>query len=162
YERQFGRFSVRPEVRAEYFMLSEEDRIESGGGDGFDLAIEEREGHLLSATAAVNFGAAFGEDQWFRPEIHLGWRQNISYDAGVTTARFLSGGPAFMLASDTIEGGGPVVSFRLNFGNELGALSLEGDAEMRSEERSCRVRLSGAHGCTVLVGESRRGNQDER
>ena len=133
YERQFGRFSIRPEVRAEYFMLSEEDRIESGGGDGFDLIIDERDGHIFSATAAVNFGASFGQDQWFRPEFHLGWRQNFSYDAGLTTARFASGGPAFILAADTIEGGGPVAGFRLNFGNAMGALSLEGDAEMIDE-----------------------------
>lgn len=133
YERQFGRYSIRPEVRAEYFMLSEEDRIETGGGDAFDLIIDERDGHIFSATAAVNFGAAFGQDQWFRPEFHLGWRQNISYDAGLTTARFASGGPAFILAADTIEGGGPVAGFRLNFGNAMGALSLEGDAEMIDE-----------------------------
>ena len=31
---------------------------------------------------------------------------------------------------DAIEGGGPILGFRLNFGNELGMLSLTGDAEL--------------------------------
>src|SRR5690606_19481071 len=130
WEHQIGRYSVRPEGNIQYFMLTEDARQEAGGGDGFDLAIDERDGHLLTATAAVAFGASFGQNQWFRPEIRVGWRQNISFDAGDTTARFLSGGAPFTLAADTIEGGGPLVGFRLNFGNELGALSVEGDAEM--------------------------------
>ena len=35
YERNFGRFSVRPEAYAEYFSLSEDGHVEEGGGDGF-------------------------------------------------------------------------------------------------------------------------------
>ena len=101
-----------------------------GGGDGFDLAIEDREGHLLSATAAVSIGRTFGRDGWIRPEFRLGYRQNISFDAGETIARFVSGGDPFTLQADTIEGGGPIVGFRLNVGNELGMLALEADAEM--------------------------------
>ncbi|MDP2116224.1 MAG: autotransporter outer membrane beta-barrel domain-containing protein, partial [Brevundimonas sp.] len=62
YERNFGRFSVRPEVYAEYFSLSEGSHTETGGGDGFDLEIDERSGHLFSATAAVNVGMSMGEN----------------------------------------------------------------------------------------------------
>ncbi|MFN4287809.1 MAG: autotransporter domain-containing protein [Brevundimonas sp.] len=129
YERTFGRYSIRPEVYAEYFALRENARQESGGGDGFDLAIEERNGHLFSTVAAVNFGASFGENRWLRPELRIGWRQNVSYDGGVTTARFLSGGPAFDLVSDSLQGGGPIVGLRLNVGNEYGFLTVEADAE---------------------------------
>jgi uncharacterized protein with beta-barrel porin domain len=129
YERHFGRFSIRPEASLEYFMLSEGDRSESGGGDGFDLGIDEREGHLFTSTAVVNIGMGFGENNWLRPELRLGWRQNISFDGGTTTGRFLSGGPDFMLHADSIEGGGPIIGLRLNVGNELGFLSIEGDAE---------------------------------
>ncbi len=129
YERTFGRYSIRPEVYAEYFALRENARQESGGGDGFDLAIEERNGHLFSTVAAVNFGASFGENRWLRPEFRIGWRQNVSYDGGVTTARFLSGGPAFDLVSDSLQGGGPIVGLRLNVGNEYGFLTVEADAE---------------------------------
>ena len=130
YERNFGRFSVRPEIYAEYFSLSEDAHVESGGGDAFDLELDEREGHLFSATAAMNVSMNMGERSWLRPELRFGWRQNISVDPGSTVGRFVSGGPDFTLTPDTIEGGGPILGFRLNVGNELGMLSVSADAEM--------------------------------
>ena len=130
YEREFGRFTIRPEAYAEYFSLSEDGHVEEGGGDGFDLEIDDREGHMFSATAAINLGMKMGQDNWLRPEIRLGWRQNISVDPGETIARFRSGGGDFTLTPDTIEGGGPMLGFRLNVGNELGMLSVSADAEM--------------------------------
>ena len=130
YEREFGRFTIRPEAYVEYFSLSEDGHVEEGGGDGFDLEIDDREGHMLSATTAINFGMKMGQDEWLRPEIRVGWRQNISVDPGETIARFRSGGGDFTLTPDTIEGGGPILGFRLNVGNELGMLSVSADAEM--------------------------------
>ncbi len=130
YERQFGRFTIRPEAYAEFFSLSEDGHVEEGGGDGFDLEIDDREGHMFSATAAVNIGMKMGQDDWLRPELRLGWRQNISVDPGETIARFRSGGGDFTLTPDSIEGGGPIIGFRLNVGNELGMLSVSADAEM--------------------------------
>src|SRR5690606_19686192 len=123
-------YTIRPEFITEYFHLSEEAHTESGGGAGFDLAIDERDGHMLTSIASVTLGAGFGENQWIRPELRLGWRQNWSYDGGVTVARFASGGAPFSLTSDSIEGGGPIVGMRLNLGNELGFLAIEADAEM--------------------------------
>jgi hypothetical protein len=130
YEREFGQFTLRPEAYVEYFSLSEEGHAEEGGGDGFDLEIDDRDGHMFSATAAINLGMKMGQDDWLRPEVRLGWRQNISVDPGETIARFRSGGGDFTLAPDTIEGGGPIIGFRLNVGNELGMLSVSADAEM--------------------------------
>jgi len=130
YERNFGRLNVRPEIYAEYFRLSEGARTEKGGGDGFDLDIDSRDSHIFSAVAAMNIGYGFGRNQWLRPELRIGYRQNISVDAGETIARFASGGPDFILTPDAIEGGGPILGFRVNFGNELGMLSLTGDAEL--------------------------------
>jgi hypothetical protein len=130
YERNFGRFSIRPEVYAEYFSLSEDGYTEEGGGDGFDLQIDDREGHLLSATAAVNIGMGMGENSWLRPELRLGWRQNISVDPGDTIGRFAAGGPDFRLDPATVEGGGPILGLRMNVGNELGMLSISADAEL--------------------------------
>ena len=130
YERNFGRFSVRPEAYAEFFSLSEDGHVETGGGDGFDLEIDDRSGHLFSATAAVNIGMSMGENSWLRPELRVGWRQNISVDPGETIARFRSGGGDFTLDGGSIEGGGPIVGLRINIGNELGMLSINADAEM--------------------------------
>lgn len=130
YERNFGRFSFRPEVYAEYFSLSEDGYTEEGGGDGFDLEIDDRKGHLFSATAAINIGMGMGENSWLRPEVRLGWRQNISVDPGDTIGRFRSGGPDFRLDPATVEGGGPLLGLRMNIGNELGMLSISADAEL--------------------------------
>lgn len=130
YERDYGRFTIRPEVYAEYFSLSEDARSETGGGDSFDLIIDERDGHMFSAVAAMNIAYSLGEDSWLKPEFRIGWRQNISVDPGATIARFASGGPSFTLDPDSIEGGGPIIGFRLNVGNELGMLSVSADAEM--------------------------------
>ena len=130
YERNFGRLNVRPEIYGEYFSLSEEARTEQGGGDGFDLEIDDRDGHMFSGVAAVNIGYGFGQNGWIRPEVRVGWRQNFSVDAGTTIARFASGGDAFTLDPASIEGGGPILGFRLNVGNDLGMLSITGDAEL--------------------------------
>ncbi|VXB47587.1 autotransporter outer membrane beta-barrel domain-containing protein [Brevundimonas sp. G8] len=130
YERNFGRLNIRPEIYGEYFRLSEGARSETGGGDGFDLDIDSRDSHIFSAVAAMNIGYGFGRNGWVRPELRIGYRQNISVDAGETIARFASGGPDFILSPDAVEGGGPILGFRLNFGNELGMLSLTGDAEL--------------------------------
>ncbi|WP_292054447.1 MULTISPECIES: autotransporter outer membrane beta-barrel domain-containing protein [unclassified Brevundimonas] len=130
YEQHFGRLNVRPEVYAEYFSLSEEARSERGGGDGFDLNIQDRDGHIFSGVAAVNIGYGFGRDGWIRPEVRVGYRHNFSVDAGDTIARFASGGDSFKLKGVGVEGGGPILGFRLNVGNELGMLSITGDAEL--------------------------------
>lgn len=130
YEKHFGRVNVRPEVYAEYFSLSEQSRTEKGGGDGFDLEIKDRDGHIMSGVAAVNIGYGFGQNNWVRPELRLGYRHNFSADVGKTSARFASGGEYFNLTADGLESGGPIVGMRFNVGNELGMLSITGDAEL--------------------------------
>ena len=130
YEKHFGRLNVRPEVYAEYFSLNEDGRSESGGGNGFDLEINDRESHIASGVAAVNIGYGFGQNGWVRPEVRIGYRHILSMDAGETVARFKSGGDYFRLKADGIEGGGPILGFRLNVGNDLGMLSITGDAEL--------------------------------
>ncbi|WP_292040405.1 MULTISPECIES: autotransporter outer membrane beta-barrel domain-containing protein [unclassified Brevundimonas] len=130
YEKHYGRLNVRPEVYAEYFSLSEDGRSESGGGDGFDLEINDRDSHIASGVAALNIGYGFGQNGWVRPEVRIGYRHILSMDAGETVARFKSGGDYFRLKADGIEGGGPILGFRLNVGNDLGMLSITGDAEL--------------------------------
>ncbi|MDP3406602.1 MAG: autotransporter outer membrane beta-barrel domain-containing protein [Brevundimonas sp.] len=130
YERNFGKLNIRPEAYVEYFSLSEDGRVEEGATPGFNLEIEDRDGHMLAGVAAVNIGYGFGQNGWIRPEVRLGWRQNISVDAGDTVARFRSGGNAFTLSPDAMEGGGPIAGFNVSVGNDLGRLSVTADAEM--------------------------------
>lgn len=129
YEKTIGRLSIRPEVYAEYFSLNEDGHTEEGLEPGFNLEIDDRKGHMLTGVAAVNIGYGFGENGWIRPEVRLGWRQNFSVDPGETIARFASGGSAFTLSPESIEGGGPLAGFSLSVGNDLGRLSITADAE---------------------------------
>ncbi|MFN3353209.1 MAG: autotransporter domain-containing protein [Brevundimonas sp.] len=129
YRHQVGRFELRPEVYAEYFWLQEDGYEESGAGDGFDLIVDDRSGHVFSATAAMNIGARLGRDGWIRPELRVGWRQYLSVDSGETVGRFSGGTQQFLLANGAIEGGGPILGLRLGIGNELGLLTIQADAE---------------------------------
>lgn len=130
YEKHFGKVNVRPEIYGEYFSLHEGARTESGGGDGFDLDFKSRDSHIMSGVAAVNIGYGFGSTGWIRPEVRIGYRHNLSVDGGETIARIASGGDYFTLKGDGLEGGGAILGFRLNVGNDLGLLSITGDAEL--------------------------------
>jgi hypothetical protein len=134
YEHRFGRLIVRPEVYAEVFALWEGSRREDGGGDSFDLEIDARDGSLANAAALLNLGYSFGQNDWIRPELRLGWKHSLTYDAGETVARYLSGGQDFVLASDAIEGGGPLLGFALNLGNDMARLSVAGDAQLLEDQ----------------------------
>lgn len=130
YEHRIGRLTLRPEAYAEVFALREGSREESGGGDSFDLEVDGRDGSLANAVAVLNIGYGFGENQWLRPELRLGWKHTLSYDAGETVARYASGGSDFTLISDTVTGGGPLLGFGLALGNDMGRLTVSGDAQM--------------------------------
>jgi len=130
YEHRFGRLSLRPEVYAETFSLTEGSRTESGGGDAFDLIVDGREGSISSATAAVRIGYGFGQDGFIRPELKLGWKQILASDGGETIARYASGGSEFSLISDLVEGGGPIAGLGLTVANDLGSFRISGDAQL--------------------------------
>jgi hypothetical protein len=129
YEMRFGgRYFLRPDASIEYFYLREGEQKESGGSGA--LSVDERTGHLLVAKLMVSLGARFGDQGWLQPELRLGWRQNISADTGTTVGRFLAGGDSFSLVSDDLQGGGPVLGFRILANGQLGYVSLEGEAEL--------------------------------
>ena len=129
YERRMGRLSLRPELYAEYFRLTESSRRESGGGEAMDLEIDERAGSIASATAVLKIGYALGRSQSFRPELKLGWKQVLSADYGDTLARYISGGSDFILAGKAITGGGPVAGLGFTLANEISAVTVSADAQ---------------------------------
>ena len=136
YDVRFGKWYARAEAAMEYFYLYEDAHEETGGGvigAPFRLAYEEREGHLAKGEVTLNIGRRFGEDGWLTPEIRLGWRQNFSSDLGVTTVRIGNGTLPSTLHPDHIEGGGPMLGFRLTAGSSMGFLGLEGDAILLDE-----------------------------
>ena len=131
YDLRWGKWYGRAEASLEYFYLYEEEHEENGGGPigaPFRYKFDERKGHLAKGEATINIGRRFGEDGWFTPEIRLGWRQNFSSDLGVTVVRLGNSTVRSRLLPDQIEGGGPMLGFRLTAGSSMGFLGLEGDA----------------------------------
>ncbi|EGF93614.1 outer membrane autotransporter barrel domain-containing protein [Asticcacaulis biprosthecium C19] len=120
-----GGLVFTPEWTADFYGLSENGRSESGGGDSFDLTIGARDGHLLSTTAQLRAGTGSG---MFRPEIWLGYRQNISANLSETVANF-AGGDRFALSAGNLEGGGPVAGFRIAHDSDYSHIGIEAQYE---------------------------------
>lgn len=150
YEVGAGRLSIRPAALVEYYRLSEDGYTEKGGGDAFDLIVDDRTSDELavSGTVAVglNFGSKNEDEGWFRAELEGGRRQIVGGDLGNTTARFASGGEAFTLTPDArtdgwlgrvrLSGGNP--GFTL--GGDIGAEEQQGKAAI-SIRASLGIRL---------------------
>jgi hypothetical protein len=135
YLLDLGRIYLKPQATADYFMLKEDGRTESGGGGAIDLSIDERSSNQLSAFAGLTLGARFGEESAFVwiPELTAGWRQATGDGVDVTTARFVAGGPAFSLAAPDLSGGGPVVRLALRGQGQYFDFALEGGGEYRED-----------------------------
>ena len=90
---------------------------------------------VTSAFAGVTFGARFGEESAFVwiPELTAGWRQAAGDGAGVTTASFVAGGPAFSLEAPDLSGGGPVVRLGLRGQGKYFDFAVEGGGEFRDD-----------------------------
>jgi len=143
YDMNFGKWYTRAEGAFEYFYLSEGEHSESGGTPELRYHYDSRTGHILKAEMMLNIGRRFGQDGWLTPELRLGWRQNISSDLGVTTFRIGSGTLRSTLHPDSIEGGGPVVGFRLTAGSQMGFLGFEGTAMLLDEYQFYSLMLRG-------------------
>lgn len=143
YDARFGLFTVRPELALDYVRLSEDGYEEQGGGAGFDLVVDEREGDLLTGTAAVTLGARFGgEASAWGPELTVGWRERLSGDAGRTTARFRGAtGPSFTLLPEDFPAGGVIyeLSFKGEYGRTLFAFEAGGESGDAYSELDARL-----------------------
>ncbi|WP_332770046.1 autotransporter outer membrane beta-barrel domain-containing protein [Phenylobacterium sp.] len=130
-----GAFFAKPQVSADYFLLKEDSRTESGGGAAMDLAIDKRSSSQLGAFAGVTFGARLGEESAFVwvPEVTAGWRQVSGDGVDVTTARFVAGGPSFSLAAPELSGGGPVLRLALRGQAEYFDFAVEAGGELRDD-----------------------------
>lgn len=133
YDMRYGKWYGRAEGSLEYFYLTEGAHSESGSDPDLRYHYDERTGHILKAEATLNIGRRFGNDGWFTPELRLGWRQNISSDLGVTTFRIGNGTIRSVLHPDSIEGGGPILGFRMTMGSTMGFLGFEGTAILLDE-----------------------------
>jgi len=143
YEHYFGSVYVRPLLYADYFQLHESDYTETGGGDGMSLAVNSRTSSRVSGFAGVAIGALYGAQHDWGPEALIGYKGVLAQDLGVTTARFVSGGDAFTLRSNDVNGSGAAAHLALKGENGSGAFAIEAGAEERSGLSIYDLRLAG-------------------
>lgn len=142
YEQEFGRFYARPEARVDYLYLSEGARQESGGGAGFDINVAKRSSSSLEALAAMTFGATFGRDLWWRPEVRVGYRQRLAGSMGDTVASF-AGGTPFSLTADNRKDGAVTLDMALRAGTPMSYVAVEGGVAAAKRTKRYNVRLAG-------------------
>lgn len=139
YTLRMGRAFARPQATLDYVRLNEDGYQEKGGGDGFDLKVDSRNGDLLTGQALVAFGWEFGEESWWAPEVTLGWREKLAGSAGSTTAQF-AGGQAFTLSPEDIVSGGAVARIGLKGGSDQIYFALDGGGTFDKGSREYDVR----------------------
>jgi len=142
YEARFGRFYVRPTASLDYYYLSEGDRDENGDSNAFSLNVDGRTSSRLSAAVEMAFGATFGRENWWRPELRVGYRQHLAGEIGDTTARFGSGN-SFTLTPTEAGDGSVIVGLSLKAGTPMSYVAVEGDFETSDGEDRYNLRLAG-------------------
>jgi hypothetical protein len=143
YEAKFGRYFARPEAYLDYLYLSEGERKESGGGDGFDQIVHKRKSSSLTGDVGVVFGADYGRDLWWRPEVRVGYRQRLAGDIGDTTAQYVNGGTPFTLASAGDKDGAVTLGLALRAGTPMSYLAIEANAEAAKKQKRYNLKLTG-------------------
>lgn len=142
YEANLGVLYVRPSVSIDYLYLSEGSRQESGGQDAFNLFIEDRASSRLSGTAELAFGATFGRELWWRPELRLGYRANLGGEMGQTVFRFKNG-QLVALDPDEMSDGAAIIGLSLKAGTPMSYVAIEGQYEAQDGEDVYNLQLAG-------------------
>ena len=144
YDWQMGRFSVRPSVSLDHFKLSEKSYDEKGGGDAFDLHVDDRDSDETSVNGALALGYdLFGQREdksWMRVELEGGYRGILSGSLGETTAHFTDG-EDFTLTPEKRKSGW-LGAFRVLGGDNGLVLAGELNAESREDKVSVGGRFS--------------------
>lgn len=131
YQITKGRLSFRPEISVDYIGLFETRHSESGGGPAVDLAIRSRTSTEASAQADMVLGYTFGQSFRWTPQLTLGYRQIITGGPGSTTARFLSGSPAFTLNPDLTDRGGLLARLGVRAAGQFADVTADAGGEFR-------------------------------
>ncbi len=139
YQYKMGSFSLTPQLLGDLYGLNEAKHTEDGGTDYFDLTVGKRDGHIATGQALVNFSY----DKWFvRPEIWVGYKDNLSVAIPDTIAAFTAAGSTpFTLTGGNVKGGGAVGGFRFSADNEYSFFSLEGEYENLKNDNNFSVSL---------------------
>lgn len=142
YEARVGRYYLRPSLAADYIVFNEGERVETGDSDGFNQTVRERTSTRASSTASLTFGATYGRDVWWRPELRVGYRQVLSGGVGDTVFRF-TGGQWVSLPATEAGDGSMIVGLSLRAGSAMSYFALEGEYEAAEGEDLYNIMLSG-------------------
>lgn len=142
YEANIGAIYIRPLVSIDYLYLSEKSRQETGGQDAFNLYIEDRTSSRLSGTAEIAFGATFGRELWWRPELRLGYRANLGGEMGPTVFRFKNG-QLVALTPQEADSGAAIIGLSLKAGTPMSYVAIEGQYEATDGEDRYNLQLAG-------------------
>jgi uncharacterized protein with beta-barrel porin domain len=144
YELVTGRLNIRPSALVEYLRLKEKGYTETGGGDAFNLIVDDRSSSETAVSGILTLGyRLFGRDgsdvsaPWGRIELDGGRRQIVSGKLGNTTARF-AGGQSFTLTPED-RTSGFLAGLRLIGGGAGVTLG----AEVNAEEQQGRASIGG-------------------
>jgi hypothetical protein len=142
YEANVGVLYIRPLISIDYLYLSEGSRQETGGQDAFNLFIEDRTSSRLSGTAEVAFGATFGRELWWRPELRLGYRARLGGEMGQTVFRFKNG-QLVALQPDEQGDGATIIGLSLKAGTPMSYVAIEGEYEATDGQDVYNLQIAG-------------------
>lgn len=144
YEHGFGRLSLRPLASIDYYRLIENDYVETGGGDAFNLIVNGRTSDEFALNATLTAGYDFGRREagagWLRTELEAGRRQILGGALGTTTARFAGGDPFTLVPEDRTDGW--VGRLRVIGGNGTFSVGGEASAEEQLGKAAVAFRVS--------------------
>ncbi|MEE2524845.1 autotransporter domain-containing protein [Hyphobacterium sp. HN65] len=129
---EIGRWYARPSLSIDYLRLFESAFSESGGGQGIDLIIDDRESSTFSSTASFTAGARFGSsNSWWSPQVRIGYRNDFGGQDAITTARFSGYTNEFSFRAEDLPGSGLILGLALQAGSNYSTFSFDYDADLR-------------------------------
>lgn len=129
-----GRYFFRPSVSVDHLTLFESGYTETGGGDGIDLIVDDRDSSVTTGTALFTFGARFeNAESWWGPHLRVGYRNEFASSETETMARFNGYNDAFTLRSTQMPGSGFVFGFGVGAGSGYSTFSFDYDADVRDD-----------------------------
>lgn len=138
-----SRLRLRPQGSIDYYRLNEDSWTDTGGGEAFDLTVEERVSDEVAANALLALGYELGsldpDGTWLRLELEGGRREIVGGEIGETIAYFADG-DAFTLAPD-IRNSGWLGRVRLSGGVEQFMVVGEIGAEEQQHHTAFTARL---------------------
>ncbi len=126
YETEMRGFDFEPFISADYLSLTEDAYQESGGGAAIDLSVDERDAKSMRLNIGTLIGKTFelrpsaydtGIPGTIRPNVKLGWSQELMNDPIEANMRYVSGGDDFILSADP-ENGAAIAALDVEYENE--------------------------------------------